>query len=114
MKFNKAIVYTSSNDFFELDGSVSMKLDAYAAQNVCIEAIKYELVVVKIEGGIWHTPWFEARLDCIWNGIDPPISKSKAIINNAKALDMIYKESECDTFIITVAPLAGYKHRQSI
>jgi len=112
MKVDKAKVYDSSDDFFELNGSVVMKLTSAAAQDICIKALKHGVVVVRIEGGIWHNPGFEARLDCIWDGVDPPVSETEAETNNARALEMIREESEVhDTFIITTAPLTGYKHK---
>ncbi len=114
MKIDKAIVYDSPNDFFELNGSVVMKLTATAAQDVCIKAFGQGFVVVRIEGGIWHNPGFEARLDCIWDGIDPPISEAEAVINNARALAMICEENKVhDTFVVTTALLAGYAHGKS-
>lgn len=112
MKVDRARLYDSSIDFFELNGSVVMKLTPNAAQEVCNKALEHGLVVVRIEGGIWHNPGFEARLDCIWDGVDPPVSETEAAINNARALEMIREEIEVhDVFIITTAPLTGYKHK---
>jgi hypothetical protein len=113
MKVDRTRLYDSSDDFFELNGSIIMKLTRTAAQDVCIKALEHGLLVVRIEGGIWHNPGFEARLDCIWDGVDPPVSEAEAMINNAKALEMIREESEVhDAFIITTASIKGYKsHR---
>ncbi|HEY8098734.1 MAG TPA: colicin immunity protein, partial [Methylobacter sp.] len=89
MKSDRTLLYDSSNDFFELDGTDVMTLTSAAAQDVCTKALKHGVVVVRIEGGIWHNPGFEARLDCIWDGVDPPVSETDAAINNARALEMI-------------------------
>jgi hypothetical protein len=112
MKGDRTRLYDSSYDFFELDGTDVMTLTSTAAQDVCRKALEHGVVVVRIEGGIWHNPGFEARLDCIWDGVDPPVSETEAAINNARALEMIREESEVhDGFIITTAPLTGYKHK---
>ena len=112
MKGNRSKLYNSSDDFFELEGNAVMKLTSNAAQEACKRAIEYNVVVVRVEGGIWHNPGFEARLDCIWDGIDPPIAKSEAVVNNSKALKFIIEESNLhDAFIITTAPLTGYTHK---
>jgi len=73
MKIDLQRRFDSPNDFFELGGSVVMKLSADAAIAVCERAAQHGLVVVRVEGGIWHSPGFEARLDCIWDGADPPV-----------------------------------------
>ncbi|WP_244102159.1 hypothetical protein [Burkholderia ambifaria] len=73
MNIDRSRVYDSADDFFSLDGSIVMKLSTEAAIAVCEQAAQHGLVVARIEGGIWHFPGFEARLDCIWDGADPPI-----------------------------------------
>ncbi|WPO98274.1 colicin immunity protein [Pseudomonas sp. HR96] len=64
--------YDSSDDFFNLSGSVTMKISADAAVAICERAAQRGLVIARIEGGIWRAPGFEARLDCIWDGVEPP------------------------------------------
>lgn len=90
--------------FFELKGSVNMLLTADAAQEVCNEALKYNLLVIRAEGGIWHHPGFEARLDSIWDGRAPPLAKAHAETNNRKAAESIredHREMGYNVFIIT-------------
>ncbi|NJA06625.1 colicin immunity protein [Methylomonas sp. UP202] len=111
MKGTRGQIYNSSSDFFQLEGSAVMLLTSAAAQSVCFEASGHSLVVVRVEGGIWRNPGFEARLDCIWDGRDPPLSQIEATSNNLRASDMIREESGVhDVFIITTAPLSGYRH----
>lgn len=102
-KFDIRKYYDSADDFFNLEGSVCMKLTREAAIQVCLEAIKHNQLVMRIEGGIRHFPnLFEARLDCIWDGKDPPIDKDSARGNNLRAADFIREEDAIhDAFIIT-------------
>ena len=60
------------------------------------------MVVARIEGGIWHFPGFEARLDCIWDGVDPPVDVGVAEQNNLAAAEFVHSESlEHDVFVVT-------------
>ncbi|MDZ7644948.1 MAG: hypothetical protein U5K76_12500 [Woeseiaceae bacterium] len=54
-------------DFFELHGHAVMMLTPEAAQKVCELASDQGLTIGRVEGGIWHDPGFEARLDRIWD-----------------------------------------------
>ena len=102
MKIDRRRLYTLSDDFFSLGGSVIMKLSSEAAVQVCEQAANYGLVVSRVEGGIWHFPGFEARIDCIWDGDDPPVDAARAKTNNAVAANFIRSESVVhDAFIIT-------------
>ncbi|MDR3322640.1 MAG: hypothetical protein LBS89_00340 [Zoogloeaceae bacterium] len=102
MKIDLQKRYDSSDDFFSLGGSVVMKVSADAAIAICKVAVKHGLVVARIEGGIWHTPGFEARLDCIWDGVDPPVDYETTKRNNQLAADFICSEQgEHDVFVIT-------------
>ena len=84
-----------------------------AAVEVCLEAIRHGLIVARIEGGLWRNPGFEARLDCIWNGADPPVESSAAIRNNREAADFIQSESRThDAFVLTAPPLSGWPHKR--
>ncbi|ARK45510.1 toxin-immunity protein system imunity protein CdiI [Burkholderia pseudomallei] len=101
--------YDSSDDFFSLGGSVVMKLSADAAIAVCERAGQHGLVVARIEGGIWHFPGFEARLDCIWDGIDPPVDVGVAEQNNLAAAEFVRSESqEHDVFVVTAPEITGW------
>ncbi|MNQ92081.1 Colicin-E5 immunity protein [compost metagenome] len=112
MKVDRQQRYESSDEFFILDGSAVMKLSTDAAIEVCELATQRGLVVARIEGGIWHFPGFEARLDCIWDGGDPPVEFNVAERNNIMAANFI--RSECavhDVFIITAPSVKGWKCR---
>lgn len=86
-----------------------MKLSTEAAISVCADAAQHGFVVCRVEGGIWHNPGFEARIDCIWDGAEPPIDLSAAHTNNLRAIEFIHSESaEHDTFIITAPSIAGW------
>ncbi|MGE8567061.1 MAG: colicin immunity protein [Achromobacter sp.] len=109
MKVDRQHRYESSNEFFTLDGSVIMKLSTDAAVEVCELAAQRGLVVARIEGGIWHSPGFEARLDCIWDGADPPVELKVAEENNMEAANFIRSEREMhDVFIITAPRRSGW------
>jgi hypothetical protein len=73
---NRQRLYDRAKDFFEQNGNAVMKLGRVAA--ACRAAAPQGLVVVKIEGGIWKNGTFEARLDAIWGGIDPPTDNESA------------------------------------
>jgi Colicin-E5 Imm protein len=107
-------LYGSSRDYFDLNGMAVMYLAPDAAIGVCAEAAQRGLVVVRIEGGRWHAPGFEARVDCIWDGADPPLDLTRAATNNARAADFIRRERAMHgAFVITDAPLTGYRHKRS-
>lgn len=106
-------LYQSSRDFFEIGGSATMMLRRSAAIQVCREAVDEGLVVVKIEGGFWQPQRFEARLDGIWDGLDPPLDQVSARENNFHAESYINSRREAfNAFIITTAPLSGYQERR--
>ncbi len=114
MKGERGKLYESAEDFFELEGSVVMKLTPSAAISVCQQAAKRGLIVARIEGGIWHYPGFESRLDCIWDGADPPIDTTSAHENNLLAAEFIESEIEVhDVFILTAPPITGWPHENT-
>lgn len=109
MKIDLQRRYDSSEDFFSIGGSVVMKLSADAAIAVCERASQHGLVIVRIEGGIWHFPGFEARLDCIWDGVEPPVDVGAAEQNNLAGAEFIRSESEAhDVFVVTAPHLTGW------
>jgi len=108
MKIDLQRLYDSSDDFFSLNGSIVMKLSADAAISVCERATQKGLVIVRIEGGIWHSPGFEARLDCIWDGVDPLVDVDAAEQNNLAAAEFIRAETQVhDVFIVTAQQTIG-------
>lgn len=109
MKIDLQRRYDSSDDFFSIGGNVVMKLSADAAIAVCERASQRGLVIARIEGGIWHSPGFEARLDCIWDGVDPPVDIGAAEQNNLAAAEFIRSEREAhDVFVVTAPRLTGW------
>ena len=105
-------LYDSPDDFFSLMGSVSMRLSPKAAVAVCERAAPQGLIVARIEGGIWLDPGFESRLDCIWDGADPPLSQSEAHANNLKAAEFIQEQAVVHSaFILTAPPISGWPHK---
>ena len=83
-----------------------MKLTLNAAIGVCEGALELGLLVSRIEGGIWRNPGFESQGDCIWDGMDPPISKADAARNNLAARDFLKAGClQCDVFLITTSPI---------
>jgi hypothetical protein len=82
-----------------------MLLSPTGAIGVCEHAMEHGLAVTIIEGGFWLNPAFEARLDCIWWGETPPVSRKVAIENNAHARKFVELESKTHSaFILTTAP----------
>lgn len=108
-------LYGRPKDFFELNGNAVMKLSRGAAIEVCLRAASQGLILVKIEGGIWRDGTFEARLDAIWDGEDPPITKNEADRNNVRAAAFIKStDSAYNAFIVTSASIRGYAHRTPV
>jgi hypothetical protein len=100
-------LYHGSKDFFDRDGNAVMKLSREAAVAVCLNAVRRGLLILKIEGGIWaegtfEAGTFEARLDAIWDGADPPVAEIEASENNRAAADFIRSQPRShNAFIIT-------------
>lgn len=113
MDGNRSRLFNTAQSFFEEKGSAVMKLSADAAIEVCLLAGRHGLVVARIEGGIWHHPGFEARVDCIWDGANPPVGLSDAEANNKNAAYFIKQEmSVHDAFVITAPSTSGWPHRR--
>ena len=104
MKIDLQRRYDSADDFFSIGGSVLMKMSGDAAIAVCERATARGLVIARIEGGIWHSPGFEARLDCIWDGGDPPVGLGVAEENNLAAAEFIRSESDKHNVFVLTAP----------
>lgn len=112
MKPDRKKRYDDPEDYFRLGGSVTMRLTGAAAMEVCQTAAVKGLIVVRVEGGNWHHPGFQPSLACIWDGADPPVTVERAHENNSKAAAFIEEESEeYDVFILTDAPITGYRHK---
>ena len=109
---DRSHLYESPNDFFDLQGSVVMRLSPQAAIGVCARAAAEGLVVARIEGGIWLNPGFESRLDCIWDGADPPLTEAAAHTNNLLAAKFIQDQAGVHSaFILTAPPISGWAHK---
>lgn len=107
-------LYEQAVDFFELKGGVVMKLTRAAAIDVCQHAAGRDLLIVRIEGGISRAGTFEARLDAIWDGDDPPVSNDRARDNNSRGAEFIRsRDKSYNAFILTDAPLTGWRHRET-
>src|SRR5690348_336333 len=89
MRPDRQKVYERPQDFFDLDGSAWMKLNRRAAVALCSCAAARGLVLVRVEAGISRNGSFEARLDGIWDGADPPIEPKAAHGNNLDAAAFI-------------------------
>lgn len=115
MKGDRNWLYTSEQDFYELDGSVVMKLSPQAALDVCRSAASHGLVVARVEGGFWQDPGFEARYDCIWDGADPPLGIQAAIANNNAAAAFVESKGQTHSaFILTTPPTTGWPHKARV
>jgi hypothetical protein len=108
MTVNHAKLYETAREFFDCSGNAVMKLTPIAAIDVCREATARQLVVLGIEGGIYNDDGFEARLDCIWDGLGTRIDQAKIAENNQNAEKFIRKKTGLhNAFIVTVAPIAS-------
>jgi hypothetical protein len=108
MSIDRQRLYDLAEDFFNLNGNAVMKMSSDAAIKVCLSAGKRGLLVCRIEGGIWHDLGFEARLDAIWDGVDPPVALKRALENNLAAAEFIRAEKVAhDAFILSVVPITG-------
>lgn len=108
MEWDREKLYTASSDFFELGGDAVMCLAPDAARNVCLAAVDHGLLIWRVEGGIWRHPCFEARLDCILEGIDPPVARAEAELNNTRAADFVVTmRASHSAFVLTVTPFSG-------
>ncbi|MBT9457000.1 MAG: colicin immunity protein [Burkholderiaceae bacterium] len=102
----------SAEQFFAEGHSSIAKLHPDAAVQSCDAAAARDLLVVRIEGGIWHKPGFEARIDCIWDGVDTPVNPSEVLANNTRASEFIeLQKAKHSAFILTLAPVTGYLHK---
>lgn len=97
-------MYSDAQEYFELDGSGIMKLTPDAAVSVCNESTKIGATVSIVEGGLWHSPGFEARLDCIWHGLYKEMDKQKVMENNLKAVEFINDNKDShNAFVVTTS-----------
>lgn len=111
MKCDLSKIYDNAVEFLNQPGVSLIMLTRSAAQDVCALALGSGLMISRIEGGIWRNPGFESRLDCIWDGLDPPASTEQARMNNEKARAFVATTTELhNVFIITTSPLSGWWH----
>jgi hypothetical protein len=114
MSIDRRKLYDKATDYFDLDGNAIMKLSREAAEGVCLAAAAKGFVLVKVEGGIWSDGNFEARLDAIWDGLDPPIDQADAHENNLDAAGFIRSRADSyNAFIVTTPSITGYGPRQT-
>jgi hypothetical protein len=107
-EFSRNQLVQDPERFFSPDSPGVVKLSAAAAISVCGMAASRGYVISRIEGGIWHAPGFEARLDCIWDGADPPLDANDAKTNNAEAAAFVRELSASHTaFVLTAPPLTA-------
>lgn len=94
-------LYENREDFYKLNGNAIMKLTPRAAKNVCQQSLSQGYIVSRIEGGIWHNPGFEMRLDCIWDRpVEFDLLPEKALIDAIEFLD--YELEEHNAFIVSL------------
>lgn len=95
--------YDNAEDFFILHGHARMILMPETAKEVCRLCTEKGIVVGRVEGGIWHYPGFEARLDSIWDGENYTTDVDIIKKNNLLAIENIDEEMAVhDAFIITI------------
>lgn len=104
MTTDRSKLFDSADDFFSKNGSAWMTVSPAAAMQICMAAAANGKVVSRIEGGIWHSPGFESRHDCIWDGADPPMTEIEANINNLCGLEFIKEEMHLHSVFILTTP----------
>jgi hypothetical protein len=104
MLHDKTLTYEQAQDFFDLGAISTIRLTRQAAIDVCRECNRRGWLAGRIEGGFHHPPhFFEARLDGIWDGLDPPASPAQIEQNNAAACDFIRQlPAAFSIFLVTV------------
>lgn len=109
---DRGTLYSDPEAFFSLAGSAVMRLNPSAAIAVCKMAGERGLVVARVEGGAWKGSAFESRIDCIWDGEDPPLSLEDSVKNNLKAAQFVADRSSAnDVFIVTAPSMTGWPHK---
>ena len=80
-----------------------MKLTRAAASDVVENCSKRHVAVYIVEGGIWHSPGFEHRLDAIWHSeFNAKPENSLVETNNKEASSFINElSSNHDVVIIS-------------
>jgi len=99
--FDRSKLYSNFSDFYEKQGNNVMKLTPDAAKKVCCESVKHNLIVSRIEGGIWHDPGFEMRLDCIWDR-DESLDGCPILACKAANKFITEKAEKYDVFIVSL------------
>jgi hypothetical protein len=98
-------------DEFLRDRRDGALLSGPAAVNACLLAGFCDLYVGRIEGGIFHDPGFESRMDSIWTGIREPESREEAVRWNQEAAAFVSDQMTtspdpnlppCDVFILVM------------
>lgn len=105
MVIDRQKLYHEGKNFFDRNGNAVMKLSREAAITVCLDAARRGVLILRIEGGIWTDGTFEARLDAVWDGADPPVAENDASENNRAAASFIrLQPPPYNAFIITALP----------
>ncbi len=90
----------------------AMLLTPNAAIQACRKASEMGWIIARVEGGVWQNPGFMSRIDCIWDGSDPPATPKSAHENNLAAARFIEQSVDNqDVFILTAPPLTGWPHK---
>ncbi|MBY5841089.1 hypothetical protein J3P71_19350 [Rhizobium leguminosarum] len=95
-------VHVDAEDFFRMK-RISITPDA--AVEVCRLATERGLLISRIEGGLGDARGFESRLDCIWDGDDPPVDCHRMHQNNFHAATYVReKAGSHNAFVILAVP----------
>ena len=87
---DRTTLFENAEAFFAKSGSPWMKLPRAIASEVIEGCSKRQVAVSIVEGGIWHSPGFEHRLDAIWHSeFDVKPGDSLVEKNNNEALSFI-------------------------
>ena len=110
MSLNLGNIFEDHREFIHRNDRNSLILTSKAAEEACRQASIFGLSIAKVEGGLWHNPGFESRIDAIWETRNYPASLDEVRKLNALAADFIRDQSSispdsdlppADVFMIT-------------
>lgn len=100
--FNHSILFDDPDRFFALDGDGVMKLTIPAAIALCRICTERGLIVRRLEGFRLHPPYFESRLDAIWDGDEASWDAAEENEAAVRFIEMCAREDGIGAFIITL------------
>lgn len=104
---DRNIVYNSSKEFYELNGSTLMLLTPVAAIDVCAEAEQYGKYVGRIEAGHWVKGGFQTDMSATWDAKITLLETGDYRENNRLAVENIHEDHAegFEAFFVTLCTI---------